>query len=107
MPKLSGNRIVASEADLREQIRTLAKLYGWEMYFTYNSRHSPSGFPDLVLVHPQRKRLIFAELKSEQGRVTPAQQEWLTALTMCGQMAEVWRPSDINWITWLLQGHEG
>ena len=106
MPTVRGNRIVATEADLREQIRTLCQLYGWKMYFTWNSRHSPGGFPDLVLVHPGQRRLVFAELKAEGGRTTPQQDEWLKALTMCGQIAEVWRPSDINWITCLLKAQD-
>jgi len=103
MPKLSGNRIVATEADLREQIRTLAELYGWLMYFTWNSRNSPDGFPDLVLVHPERRQVIFAELKAEGGRLTEQQKEWLSALMKCGQMVSVWKPSHIHQITWLLQ----
>ena len=100
-------RLQTTEADLREQIRTLCKLYGWLMYFTWNSRNSPSGFPDLVLVNPQQKRVVFAELKTEAGKVTPGQAEWLDALKACGQEVYVWRPDDINErITWLLQPQE-
>lgn len=36
------------------------------------------GFPDLVLV--RGTRLVFAELKSDTGRVTSEQQAWLDAL---------------------------
>ena len=96
-------KLQTTEADLREQIRTLCKLYGWLMYFTWNSRNSPSGFPDLVLVNPQQKRVVFAELKTEAGKVTPGQAEWLDALMACGQEVEVWRPQHIHQITWLLQ----
>ena len=96
-------RLKTTEADLREQIRTLCKLYGWLMYFTWNSRNSPSGFPDLVLVNPQQKRIIFAELKTERGRISIRQFEWLKSLADCGQEAYTWRPDDINRITWLLQ----
>jgi len=96
-------KLQTTEADLREQIRTLCELYGWKMYFTWNSRNSPSGFPDLVLVNPQQKRVIFAELKSEAGKVTSTQAEWLDALLACGQEVEVWRPQQIHQISWLLQ----
>ena len=99
-------RLQTTEADLREQIRTLCKLYGWLMYFTWNSRNSPSGFPDLVLVNPQQKRVVFAELKSEKGQVTDNQTQWQAALIMCDQEVHVWRPDDINRITWLLQPQE-
>ena len=98
--------IKTTEADLREQIRSLCRLYGWMMYFTYNSRHSPGGFPDLVLVHPERRHLIFAELKADGGRLTPEQRAWLDALRLCQQDVYVWRPDDITQITWLLQPPE-
>jgi len=96
-------KLQTTEADLREQIRTLCKLYGWLMYFTWNSRNSPSGFPDLVLVNPQQKRVVFAELKRQGGRVTDSQTQWQAALIMCDQEVHVWYPDDINRITWLLQ----
>ena len=100
-------RLKTTEADLREQIRTLCKLYGWLMYFTWNSRNSPSGFPDLVLVNPQQKRVVFAELKTDKGRLTQQQDEWVGALRVCEQSeVHVWRPDDINRITWLLQPQE-
>ena len=92
-----------TEADLREQIRTLCELYGWLMYFTWNSRHSPSGFPDLVLAQPEYRRLIYAELKSDEGRLTKHQAEWIEALRACGQAVYVWRPEDITEIARLLQ----
>lgn len=91
-----------TEADLREQIRTLCNVYGWLMYFTHNSRRSPAGFPDLVLAHPEKGRVIYAELKSDNGRVTPEQVSWLDALSACGQETYVWRPDDITEIARLL-----
>ena len=91
-----------TEADLREQIRTLAHLYGWLMYFTQDSRRSPAGFPDLVLAHPEQGRIIYAELKSEKGRVTTHQAEWIEALKSCGQAVYLWRPDDITEIARLL-----
>lgn len=77
------------EKDLREQIRTLVKLFGWRMAFTQYSLRSPKGFPDLVLVRPPR--CIFAELKSEVGQLTPEQREWLDSLAQC---ADGWIGSD-------------
>ena len=99
--------IPVTEADLREQIRTLCKLYGWLMYFTFNSFHSPRGFPDLVLCRPGGQGrvggVIFAELKRETGQVKPQQEEWLQALRDAGQTVYVWRPSDIEEIARVLR----
>jgi len=97
------DRIAVTEADLREQIRDLCKLFGWKMYFSWTSIHSPRGFPDLVLVNPEQKRVIFAELKREGKNPTPQQEEWLAALAACNQEVYVWRPGDIEKIANILR----
>jgi hypothetical protein len=49
------------------------------------------GFPDLVLV---RERVVFAEVKAEQGRLAPAQRAWREHLEAAGAEWHEWRPSD-------------
>ena len=84
-----------SEASFRDKhVIPLAKALGWEHYFTQNSRRSPEGFPDLVLVHTSPGRLLFRELKTAKGRLTPKQRHWLRILTAAGEDAAVWRPAD-------------
>jgi hypothetical protein len=53
---------------------------------------NPAGWPDLVLV--RRPRVIFVELKSDRGKLTPDQMALLTELRECGQEVYVWRPED-------------
>jgi hypothetical protein len=50
-----------------------------------------AGFPDIVMVRGER--IIFAELKSDTGKISADQEAWLEAL---GQAVEayVWRPRD-------------
>lgn len=67
-----------SEAAFQTQVLNLAGYYGWKAYHTHDSRRSQAGFPDLVLV--RGPELIFAELKTDTGRVRPEQQEWIGAL---------------------------
>ena len=62
-----------------------------------------AGFPDLVLVHKERRLLLFAELKSEKGKVEPEQQAWLEALE-AAHAAVVWRPADLPRIISFLYG---
>jgi len=50
------------------------------------------GFPDLVLA--RAGKVIFAELKSETGKLSPTQREWANAL---GTL-RIWRPRDIDLI---------
>jgi len=97
--------IKVTERDLREQVRDICKLFGWMMYFSWTSIHSPRGFPDLVLCNPEQKRVIFAELKSEKGKVTGYQEEWLNVLEACGTEVYVWRPGDIEGIAEILRSY--
>ena len=64
-----------TEAELQALITDAADLGGWLWYHTHDSRRSNPGFPDLVLVRPPE--MLFIELKSERGRVSPAQRMWL------------------------------
>jgi len=97
------DRIVVTERDLREQVRDLAKLFGWMMSFSWTSLHSPKGFPDLVLACQVRKRVIYAELKTEKGKVSDSQRDWLDELTACGQEVYLWKPDDIEEIARILR----
>lgn len=85
-----------TEREFQQRVTDLATLHGWRWYHTHDSRRSPSGFPDLVLVRPNR--LIFAELKSNTGRTTPQQEAWLAALRQVSHSTNVaaylWRPAD-------------
>lgn len=86
-----------TERDFQQQVVTLARVCGWRVYYTTDSRRSPFGFPDLCMVRPPR--LIFAELKTERGKLTPQQIEWLDDLhRVPGIEVFQWRPSDFDWI---------
>ena len=80
-----------SERQLQDQVLELAQIRGWLVYHTHDARRSQPGFPDLVLL---RDRVVFVELKSQLGQLTPSQLEWLTRLWDVGAEAHVWRPSD-------------
>jgi hypothetical protein len=86
-------RPTLSEKAFSQTVTDLARLLGWACYRTWLSVRSPAGFPDLVLVRPPR--LIFAELKSEKGRLTEAQRAWIELLAQVPAVETyVWRPSD-------------
>jgi len=58
-----------------------------------------AGFPDLILVKPgARGGIIFAELKSDLGRVAAHQRDWLRAIDAAGGEVCVWRPADLQTI---------
>jgi hypothetical protein len=86
----AGLRI--TEEQFQQQIIDTARLLGWRVYHTRDSRRSEPGFPDLVLC---RDRLVFLEIKTETGRVSDAQGEWIAAINRAGGCALVVRPSDL------------
>jgi len=96
--RIVDGKPVISEKVFQEQVRKAALLNGYLYYHTFNAYRSPEGFPDCVMVNPKKGRLIFAELKSETGKVSEKQKEWLDALkkTPCYEVY-ILRPSDIDW----------
>ena len=82
-----------TEKEFQAQIVELVGILGGMVYHTYDSRRSAPGFPDLTIVTGDR-RLIFAELKNDRGRLTEYQKTWLEALP--DHQAFLWRPDDQN-----------
>lgn len=83
-----------SEADLLHTVTGLADTFGWIWHHSNDSRLATAGLPDLVMVRPPR--VIFAELKKQDGRLRAEQGVWLEALQRCpGIEVFVWRPSDL------------
>ncbi len=82
-----------SESEFQGLVVDVAEQFGWLTYHTFDSRRSGPGFPDLVLVRGDR--VVFAELKSQSGRLSADQRVWLERLTGAGTVeAYLWRPSD-------------
>lgn len=50
------------------------------------------GFPDLVLLRDDEQLVV--ELKADNGRLTPEQEEWIEAFQRAGVEAWIWRPRD-------------
>ena len=96
----------SSEKKWRDSIRKQAKTYGWLEYTTQYSFRSPAGFPDLVLCHPELKRLVFAELKLDGKEPTKEQNEWLQTLAKVeGVEVYLWHlPADLSEIAEVLTG---
>lgn len=85
------------EKPFQDGVLKLARFHGFSLaYHTHDSRRSAPGFPDLVLVNPRTGRVLYRELKTNKGRVSPAQQDWLDGLAAAGQDVGVWRPNDLD-----------
>jgi hypothetical protein len=100
------------EADWQKTVIELAHKTGWKVAhfrgawskdgkrFITPVAGDGAGFPDLVLsrIKDGKRRVIFAELKSDKGTLSMAQLEWLTVLK-----GEVWRPRDYERIVEVLK----
>ena len=97
--RLSG---VVTEASWQSTVVDLAALTGWYIYHNPDSRRSQAGFPDLCLI--RAPRILFMELKRENGRLSAAQKEVIDQLDRCdGVEVHVARPSDwpsvVEWLS--------
>lgn len=85
-----------TEAEFQSVVMGVARMYKWVVYHVYDSRRtSAKGCPDLIMLHEGQRRLVFAELKTQRGKLTPEQEWWIRVLSTCGIEAVVWRPSDL------------
>ena len=97
-----------------EKIVALAQALGWHVahfrnvlvqrkdgstFYATPAAANGKGFPDLVIV---RDRVIFAELKSGSGRLSPEQKQWREWLEESGSEYYVWTDRDVTEIKRLL-----
>lgn len=92
-----------SEKEFQAAVVQAFRLHGWKVFHPYDSRRSEPGFPDLTMLTP-RGRVVFAELKSDKGRVTDAQEEWLDWVNAGTVEGYLWRPADWPQIEVVLAG---
>jgi hypothetical protein len=96
-----------SEAVFQEKVIARARARNWLVHHTRPCQRGDgswttpvqghAGFPDLVLA--REGLVLFRELKTDTGRLTDAQRNWLTILG-----GEVWKPNDWTEITDLIDG---
>ena len=92
-----------SEREFQAQVMRVVAVFGGLVYHTYDSRRSAMGYPDLTILTLDR-RVIFAELKNDRGRLTEDQRVWLEALP--DHQAYLWRPDDFDDAVRIIQeGH--
>jgi len=105
------------ERSFQDSVAAVAQLAGWRVVHFRPARradgswrtpgaYDAAGFPDLTLA--RAPRLVYAELKSEHGRLSDAQKEWLALLAQVpGVETYLWRPSDWPALTATLTSETG
>ncbi len=91
-----------TERQYQSWIELRARERGWALQFhvlrsqvqgRWVTNTSSVGVPDLWLLHPGGAFLVL-EVKSEKGKPTPEQKQWVASLQGAGVAAYVVRPSD-------------
>jgi hypothetical protein len=89
------------EKSFQRTVVDAAMTLGWICVHFPNAIINPTGWPDLILIG--HRRVLFRELKTDRGKVSRFQQEWIDKLSAAGADVAVWRPSDWQNITLDLQ----
>lgn len=87
-----GALAITQEAVWQRQLVGAARQLGFRSYHTDISKGSNAGYPDLTIIG--HGRCFFVEVKTEKGRLSEKQMDWLEELRQNGQLAIVCRPRD-------------
>ena len=88
---------VVREGAFQSMVIDLAVWLGWPRDLVFHPRvmwSSRRGYPDLTLVNPTQRRLLWLELKAARTKITPAQQYWVQAIREAGGEAYIWRDGE-------------
>lgn len=103
-----------TERQFQQQVVHLAHLHRWRVMHVrptigrrggqaaWQTATSTPGWPDLTLWRPGQ--LLLVELKTDRGRLSPAQREVIGSLQDAGVDVRVWRPADWPEIETTLKG---
>lgn len=92
-----------SESAFQAQLEHLLRIYGWK-YTHFRPAQvrgrwmtplvGDAGFPDIVATNGES--IIYVEIKSAVGRLSPGQKAWRNHLESAGAEYYLWRPSDLE-----------
>lgn len=96
----------APERILQDKVIQIARMNGWMVHHSravqqadgrwLTAIQGDAGFVDLVLAHSQRG-VLFLELKSEAGRLSPGQKAWQRNLSPHVEWLLI-REDDLPWL---------
>ena len=97
------SEIDASEKLFQDQVIQIANTCGWDAHHIRPGKYGATwktdglaGMPDLILIGQRGQGIIWAELKSRTGKLSPIQEQRLVQLMENGQECYVWRPADVD-----------
>lgn len=99
--KIKKKLIFKTEAQFQAVIASYAELQGWKVFHQGDSRSCTHGhgYPDLTLISQRENRIVFAEIKRNDGQPTIEQVQYaalILSLDMPGVEYYLWYPKDID-----------
>lgn len=93
-----------NERDFSIAVREYAEAQGWKVEYRFRSAvklangtyrgSGPAGFPDLFMCREADRRVMALELKTQVGRPSEAQLDWIHVLSVCKVEADIVKPED-------------
>ena len=83
-----------NEAAFQADARATFEGYGWLVFATWLSKHSPAGEPDLRCFRPGAA--VFVELKMPNGKTSPQQVRAAEVIRSAGIPVYEFRPAQWN-----------
>lgn len=94
-----------NERDFQGWVLDVADRFGWRYWHVpapmravgggkFVPEPLAAGLPDLILMHHDPARLVFAELKGPKGRVSPEQREFIRYALAVSELTWLAKPGD-------------
>src|SRR5260221_314378 len=86
-----------NEHDFQTRVTDMATRFGWKFWHVpapmkwargeFRGASEAAGLPDLILLHDDPPRMIFAELKGDGGKLADKQREFLASAKLVAEAA--------------------
>ena len=100
---MSDPELTVPEKLFQEQVIQLANTCGWDCHHIRPAKYGATwktdglpGMPDLILIGQRGQGIIWAELKTNTGKLTTIQEARISQLLSNGEEVHVWRPRDLD-----------
>ena len=109
---------LVKESEFQSQVIEFAQRSGWcvahfrpvrvqrkdgSVYYETPVQADGAGFVDLLMIHEVTGRIIAAELKATNGKLSGAQSKWMTLFMNSPAEWYVWYPEDFEMIVSILR----
>lgn len=99
---MSDPELTVPEKLWQEQVIQLANTCGWDAHHIRPAKYGATwktdglpGMPDLILIGQRGQGIMWAELKTNTGKLSPIQESRITQLLKNGEEVHIWRPKDL------------